>query len=246
VIRRIVTTRAGGASQGPYAGFNLGGRVGDDPAAVNANRTRLATAAGLPATQVVWMNQVHGNRVHIVESPGRPPGPVTGAQPTGDASMDGIVTTATDLGLAVLVADCVPLLAGDPLAGVIGAAHAGRLGAAAGIDVVLLDTMVGVGAAVDAVEVLVGPAICGRCYEVPAEMRDEVDAALPGSACTTSRGTPGLDLRAGLARRLRSRGVAAVVVDPRCTFEDPALFSHRRSAPTGRFAGLIWRPSKSL
>ena len=92
---------------------------------------------------------------------------------------------------------------------------------------------------------LLGPAICGRCYEVPAEMRDEVDAALPGSASTTARGTPGLDLRAGLARQLRAAGVAEVVVDPRCTFTDPDLFSHRRGAPTGRFAGLIWMPARS-
>jgi polyphenol oxidase len=242
VIRRVFTTRAGGASRGPYAAFNLGGGVGDDPAAVAANRARLATAVGLPAPQVVWMKQVHGIAVRIVDPPGADP---AADRPTPPEAMDGIVTTATDLGLAVLVADCVPLLAGDPRSGVIGAAHAGRLGAAAGIDLALLDTMARAGASVAAVEVLMGPAICGRCYEVPAAMRDEVDAALPGSASTTSRGTPGLDLRAGLARRLRARGVAGVVVDPRCTYEDPDLFSHRRSAPTGRLAGLIWRPSET-
>jgi copper oxidase (laccase) domain-containing protein len=71
-------------------------------------------------------------------------------------------------------------------------------------------------------------------------MRDEVEADLPGSASVTDRGTPGLDLRAGLARQLRENGVAAVVVDPRCTYSDPDLFSHRRGAPTGRLAGLVW------
>jgi copper oxidase (laccase) domain-containing protein len=71
-------------------------------------------------------------------------------------------------------------------------------------------------------------------------MRDEVAFALPGSASITRTGRPGLDLRAGLVRRLRAAGVAGVVVDPRCTFEDPQLFSHRRGAPTGRQAGLIW------
>jgi copper oxidase (laccase) domain-containing protein len=65
---------------------------------------------------------------------------------------------------------------------------------------------------------------------------------LPGSASTTGRGTPGLDLRAGLAGQLRGAGVAQVVIDPRCTYTDPGLFSHRRNAPTGRFAGLIWMP----
>ena len=73
-------------------------------------------------------------------------------------------------------------------------------------------------------------------------MRDEVEAALPGSASTTDRGTPGLDLRAGLPGSSREPGSPQVVVDPRCTYTDPALFSHRRGAPTGRFAGLIWMP----
>ncbi len=231
-IRRVVTTRAGGASTGPFASFNLGGAVGDDPNAVRANRDRLAAAAGLVAGQLVWMHQVHGVRVRTV---------LSAADDT--AATDGIVTAATGLGLAVLAADCVPLLAGDPRAGVIGAAHAGRLGAAAGIDGALLTAMERAGASVTDVEVLVGPAICGRCYEVPAAMRDEVEAALPGSATLTHAGTPGLDLRAGLVRRLRSAGVAGIAVDPRCTFEDRDLFSHRRSGPTGRLAGLIWMES---
>jgi hypothetical protein len=145
--------------------------------------------------------------------------------------------------LAVLVADCVPMLAADPVAGVIAAAHAGRRGAADGIALRALDRMVATGAATADISVVLGPAICGACYEVPAAMRDEVDAALPGSATTTDRGTPGLDLRAGLARQLRAAGVARVAVDPRCTSTDPDLFSHRRGAPTGRFAGLIWMPS---
>ncbi|MDP9239821.1 MAG: polyphenol oxidase family protein, partial [Actinomycetota bacterium] len=91
-------------------------------------------------------------------------------------------------------------------------------------------------------DVLLGPAVCGRCYEVPAALRDEVDAALPGSATTTSKGTPGLDLRAGLLRQLEAAGVGAVVVDPACTAEDDRFFSHRRDGVTGRFAGLVWLP----
>jgi len=134
------------------------------------------------------------------------------------------------------------MLAGDPAAGVIAAVHAGRRGAAGGIGLRMIAAMVEAGASVASIGVLLGPAICGRCYEVPAAMRDEVEAALPGSACRTDRGTPGLDLRAGLARQLRAAGVAGVAVDPRCTYTDPELFSHRRGAPTGRFAGLIWMP----
>ena len=76
-----------------------------------------------------------------------------------------------------------------------------------------------------------------RC---PRRWPPTVEATLPGSRTTTSRGTPGLDLRAGIARQLMDLGVTAVDVDPRCTVEDRNLFSHRRGAPTGRLASLVW------
>src|SRR5690606_40659126 len=97
-------------------------------------------------------------------------------------------------------ADCVPVLLADPAAGVVGAAHAGRVGAAAGVVPATVEAMEALGARRDALEVVLGPAICGGCYEVPERMRAEVDARLPGSAVRTRRGTPGLDLRAGLYR----------------------------------------------
>lgn len=237
-IRRVLTTRRGGVSRRPYDSFNLGDHVGDDPRAVAANRARLAAGIGVPPRSIVWMDQVHGTRVVPVDGPGDGTagrGPVPGT--------DGIVTAVPGLALAVLVADCVPILAGEPRAGVVAAVHAGRRGAADGIADLMLDEMVTAGARVEAVEVLLGPAACGRCYEVPAELRDEVEASLPGSAGTTDRGTPGLDLRAGLARRLRERGVAGVAIDNRCTISDPDLFSHRRGAPTGRLAGVVWMES---
>ncbi len=220
----------------PYDSFNLGGGVGDNPAAVAANRSRLAAAAGLAADSIVWMRQVHGNAVT----------PVTDSTATHGAvpDTDGIVTATPGLALAVLVADCVPILAAEATAGVIAAVHAGRRGAADGITIGMLEQMTRMGADVGRIDVLLGPAICGACYEVPSTMRDEVDAALPGSACTTERGTPGLDLRAGLARQLGDNGVPTVVVDPRCTATDQDLFSHRRGAPTGRLAGLIWMPAE--
>ncbi|MDP9777453.1 YfiH family protein [Nakamurella flavida] len=234
----MLTTRAGGVSRPPYDSFNLGAAVGDDPAAVVANRSRLAEVSGVGRGNLVFMDQVHGTRVRGVDRPTPPNTSVT--------ATDGLVTTTVGLGLAVLVADCVPVLAGDPVAAVIGVAHAGRKGAAAGIGRELLEQMVAAGAEVGRVEVLLGPAVCGSCYEVPAAMRDEVEAALPGSATTSTRGTPALDLRAGMSAQLRSAGVAGVRTDPRCTVTDPALFSHRRATaerpprPTGRLAGLIW------
>lgn len=248
-IRYGFSGRSGGISGPPYNGLNLGGAVGDEPVAVTANRAALAEAAGLAAEQVVWMRQVHGTTVAVVDHPGSKAGPGSAPDLNTLTSLDdlpdcdGIVTSATGLGLAVLVADCVPVLVGDPVAGVIAAVHAGRRGAADGIGLRVLEQLIALGASTDTTSVVLGPAICGACYEVPAQMRDEVAAALPGSASTTDRGTPGLDLRAGLARQLRAAGVGTVLIDPRCTATNPSLFSHRASAPTGRFAGLIWMPS---
>jgi len=231
VIGTLFTTRRPGVSVAPYDELNLGGAVGDDPAAVRVNRAMVAERIGLPTDRTVWMRQVHSSIVRVVDGTERDPLP----------ECDGIVTATPRLVLGVLAADCVPILAGDAVHGVIGAAHAGRRGAADGIGGLLLDAMRRAGADPAAVTVWLGPAICGRCYEVPPIMRDEVEGALPGSACVTDRGTAGLDLRAGLRHQFEALGVRAVKVDSRCTRTDPDLFSHRRGAPTGRQAGLVWR-----
>ncbi|MFF0490733.1 peptidoglycan editing factor PgeF [Nocardia sp. NPDC003482] len=229
-VRRVLTTRAGGVSRGPYESFNLGDHVGDDPEAVRRNRLRLAEGIGLGPERLVWMEQVHGRNVEIVDGPRAEPVPVT----------DALVTTVPELALVVLTADCVPILLSDDEAGVIAAVHAGRVGARIGIVPRVLDAMISVGARVERIGALLGPAASGRQYEVPAAMRADVEAHLPGSATTTVKGTPGLDLRAGIQRQLEQAGVGAVAVDPRCTIEDETLFSHRRGAPTGRLAGVIW------
>jgi YfiH family protein len=226
----VTTTRAGGVSRPPFDSFNLGDHVGDDPAAVGANRARLAKAIGLGEDGIVWMNQVHGDRVVTVD------GPVAGA--VDDA--DGLVTTTRGLALAVVTADCVPVLMSDARAGVVAAVHAGRVGAQKGVVARAVEVMVQEGAHVEDVSVLLGPAVSGRNYEVPDAMADEVDAAVPGSRTTTARGTAGLDLRAGIVRQLTELGIVAVGVDPRCTVDDRELFSHRRDAPTGRLASLVW------
>ena len=227
----MVTTRAGGRSAGPFARFNLSTGVGDDPVAVATNRRRLATELGVRG--VVFLNQVHGTQVAVVDAvprPGEPDRPGT----------DAAVTALPGVALAVLTADCVPVLLADPQAGVVGVAHAGRVGAAAGVLSATLAAMEGLGARAGDCEALLGPAVCGACYEVPAEMRDEVGAVLPGSATRTRRGTPGLDLRAGLRAQLAALGVVKVGVDPRCTVEDPDLYSYRRDRRTGRLAAVTW------
>jgi len=225
-----VTTRAGGRSTSPYDTFNLGTGVGDDPAAVTANRHRLADELGLRRDHLVWMEQVHGRNAEVV----------TGPRADAVEATDALVTAEPGLALVALCADCVPVLLADPEAGVVGAAHAGRVGARVGVLPAALDAMVRAGASVDRIEVLLGPSVCGECYEVPAAMQADVEAHLPGSACRTRTGTPGLDLRAGLWRQLADAGVAKIGMDPRCTVEDKTLFSHRREGTTGRLAALTW------
>ncbi len=229
-IRRVTTTRAGGVSAPPFDSFNLGDHVGDDPAAVATNRKRLAAAIGLGDDGVVWMNQVHGDRVVVVDEPRDEPVDNT----------DALVTTRRRLALAVVTADCVPVLMGDARAGVVAAVHAGRVGAQKGVVVRAVEAMVAAGAHEPDISVLLGPAVSGANYEVPAEMAAEVEVALPGSRTTTAKNTPGLDLRAGIVRQLTGLGITAIDVDPRCTVADTNLFSHRRDAPTGRLASLVW------
>jgi hypothetical protein len=232
-IRRVTTTRAGGRSKPPFDTFNLGDHVGDDPAAVAANRARLAAAVGLGPGRVVWMNQVHGDRVEVVDEP-------QSAAVGGRVGTDALVTSTPRLALAVVTADCVPVLMADARAGVAAAVHAGRIGAQRGVVARAVEAMLALGARPDDISALLGPAVSGRNYEVPPGMADEVEATLPGSRTTTAAGTPGLDLRAGIACQLKQLGVTAIDIDPRCTVDDSTLFSHRRDAPTGRLASLVW------
>ena len=229
-IRRVVTTREGGVSAPPYESFNLGDHVGDQPEAVAANRKRLAEGIGLGPDRLVWMEQVHGRTVGVVDGPRDTPVEVT----------DALVTAEPGLGLVVLTADCVPVLLGDSVAGVIAAVHAGRVGARLGVVPAALKAMTELGAKPERVEVLLGPAVCGECYEVPAAMRADVEKHLPGSASKSRSGKPALDLRAGLWAQLAELGVGKLGMDPRCTFEERSLFSHRRENGTGRLAGVIW------
>jgi YfiH family protein len=150
---------------------------------------------------------------------------------------DGIVSSTPGLTLMVRAADCVPVLLVAPLEGVVGAAHAGRPGLLAGVVPATVGRMRELGA--DRIEGWTGPHVCGRCYEVPAQMRDEVAAAVPAARSSTSWGTPSLDLGAGVRSQLEQLGV--VVHDQgRCTREDTGLYSYRRDgASAGRQAGLV-------
>jgi YfiH family protein len=132
------------------------------------------------------------------------------------------------------------VLLADPVAGVVAAVHAGREGVRRGVVPATLSAMASLGARARNVTALLGPAVCGACYEVPDAMQAELARVVPAAAVRTRTGTPGLDLRAGLAELLTRAGIPEVVHDPRCTVEDTALFSHRRDGVTGRQAGLVW------
>ncbi len=220
------TGRSAGRGSGPYAGLNLGGHVGDDPAQVEDNRSALATELELPRDHVVFMNQVHGSVVVEVA------GPWAGRVPEAD----GIVSRTTDLALAVLVADCVPVLLHDGEAGVIGAVHAGRPGMVGGIVGAAVGAMRDLGAR--SIHATVGPSVCGRCYEVPEEMAQAAAAVSPASAARSWTGTPAVDVGAGVVEQLVANGVAVQWV-PGCTRESGDLYSYRRDQRTGRFAGLV-------
>jgi YfiH family protein len=229
-VRRVVTTRAGGESRPPYDTFNLGDHVGDEAGNVYANRKRLATELGLAEDRLAWMEQVHGRTATIVD----------GSETAAAEATDALVTAEPGLALVVLVADCVPVMLADSEAGVVAAVHAGRVGARVGVVPAALEAMRSLGAEPSRTEALLGPAICGDCYEIPADMAADVEKHVPGSACKTRKGTAGLDLRAGLWRQLADFGVAKIGVDPRCTNEDKTLFSFRRDGTTGRIAGITW------
>ncbi|WP_028049825.1 peptidoglycan editing factor PgeF [Cellulomonas sp. URHD0024] len=229
-VRAGFSTRRGGSSLAPYDSLNLGLAVGDDPATVARNRAVLDDWVGVP---VVYATQVHGTGVVVLAGP-------SGA-PAGEA--DALVATSPDVAVGVLVADCVPVLLADASAGVVAAVHAGRRGLVSGVLQTAVSAMVHAGAGVDRIRAATGPAISGRSYEVPAELRDEVAGVVPETFATTSWGTPSLDLPAGVVAVLRGLGVLDVTVSERDTFTDGDLFSFRRSARTGRSAGVVRPPA---
>lgn len=221
------TTRQGGDSLPPWDSLNIAVHVDDAFSRVQANRSRLTEALGLDG--LAFGKQVHGSGVRYVAG-------LSSKTSRGLDGTDGLVTTTPGIGLVMMGADCLPvLLAAD---GVVGAAHVGRPGLVAGV----LDAVVGLmreHGAKDVVAVL-GPGICGRCYEVPASMAGEVEKAAPGSRCATRQGTTGVDLTAGALGQLARLGVAATALG-HCTLEQPdRFFSYRRDGRTGRHAGVVW------
>jgi polyphenol oxidase len=230
------TDRWGGVSAAPFGQLNLGGAVGDDPAAVRTNRELAAKSLELDPARVVWMRQVHGREVAVTE------GPRSAEElPAEDIpAVDAVVTARRGLALAVLTADCVPVLLADPAAGIVAAVHAGRPGLVAGVVPAAVGAMVSLGAEPARISARTGPAVCGRCYEVPATMRDEAAAVVPEAWAETAWGTPSVDIVGGVHAQLASLGVRDRQRSVVCTRESDDHYSYRRDRTTGRLAGYVW------
>jgi YfiH family protein len=236
------TDRLGGISQGSYGPLNLGRTDDDDPAAVARNFALVRDALGV--SRIATLHQVHSAEVLVVDDTtfpaGRPGGELGGSAPGGLSLpvADAMVTTLPGVALCIRAADCVPVLLADPAARVVGAAHAGRVGLAAGVLAATVSAMRALGAT--DITAWIGPHVCGRCYEVPAEMAEAVAAAVPEAASTTSWGTPALDLGAGCEAQLARLGVPATHHGG-CTLENDLLHSHRRDgSAAGRLGALVW------
>jgi hypothetical protein len=226
-VRWSVTDRFGGRSRGSFGELNLGAGVPDDPKAVRLNRHLVAAELGVAGDGLRFMRQQHGTTVRWV----RGPSPSPGSEPECDAQ----ITDDPDIALAALVADCTPVLLADRRAGLVAVVHAGRVGMSAGVVGRCVEEMSEAGA--NDLHAVVGPSICGRCYEVPAEMQRECStwSAAPTVSWT---GTPALDVAAAVVQQLRAADVTVRWL-PGCTRESADLYSHRGEAPTGRFAATV-------
>ena len=218
-MRTRFTKRTGGESHGAFASLNLGTHVGDDLEAVARNRGIVAAGFG----PVQYMNQVHGDRIAIIEE-------ITDEVPTADA----LVTGIPGIGLAVMVADCIPLLLHSPE--VVAAVHVGRKGLLNGVAVKTIELMQGMGAST--IAATIGPAICGTCYEVSEDVYTEVTSVFPLAASRTPSDTLALDLPKALRGVLESLSID-IRDESLCTVESADHFSYRRDGVTGRQAGLI-------
>ena len=230
-VRALVSTRAGGVSEPPYESFNLAFHVGDAADRVRRNRRRLLAMAGVDKVQ--WLDQEHGRRVLAASSR-----TVAGGPFMADASWTG----ERDLGLAVLVADCVPVLMADVDASLVAVVHCGWRGTVAGVVEATLDALP---APAGRLVAWLGPGVCGDCYEVGTDVRDALEAderegVLVAQEPVGNARKWRLDLPALIAARLRRSGVERIVPSSLCTICDKRFYSYRRDGQTGRLAALIW------
>jgi YfiH family protein len=227
-IRHGFFTRAGGVSQGLYASLNGGLGSADDPSHVAENRARIAAAVGADISHFATVHQVHSPDVVVATAAWD-----AAARPRADA----LVTATPGLAIAVTTADCGPVLFADPLARVIGAAHAGWRGALGGVVEATVAAMERLGAARGRIVAAIGPLIRQPSYEVGAEFAARFSAADPGYARffipAARAGHLMFDLGGFIAARLAAAGLAAIDDLGLCTYADPRFFSYRRSVHRG-------------
>ena len=225
-VRALSTTRDGGVSSPPWQSFNLGDHVGDDPRAVAANRSTLRRE--LPA-EPLWLNQVHGTRC------------VDAARALPGAQADASFTRQQGVVCAVLTADCLPVLLCDERAMVVGIAHAGWRGLAAGV---IETTVAAMGEPGERLMAWLGPAIGPQAFEVGSEVRDLFlagDAEAADAFAAAAGGKWLCDIYGLARRRLHALGIRRVAGADFCTVNDARRwFSYRRDGVTGRMASLVW------
>lgn len=220
-MKYCFTDRTGGLSTGAFLSNNVATHVGDDLTTVMANRARLESDLALP---IQFMEQVHGNKVAKVDN-----------QIISPPIADALVTARTGIALAVMVADCIPLLLSS--ADAVAAVHVGRKGLMNEVALAAIDQMRAYGSS--DISANVGPSICGTCYEVSQEIYDEVSRKFPLAASRTSDGGFSLDLSRALIDQLENHGIT-VIDQGRCTVENKDLFSYRRDGVSGRQVGVVW------
>lgn len=219
-------TRRGGASSGIFSGLNCGAGSSDQREIVEINRARVAMAMGVADDHLVTVNQVHSARAITLDAP-----------PTDKTEADAIVTATKGIGLAILTADCQPVLFSDPQAGVIGAAHAGWRGALDGVLEATIDAMVELGAKRENIRAVIGPSISQQAYEVGPEFLDRFLDEDPENARFFAGGEDDrvhFDLPSYGLQRLRGAGIGEAEWTRHCTYNDPQRFySFRRTTHAG-------------
>lgn len=221
-------TRKGGASSGLFAGLNCGRRSSDQSDMVQVNRARVASAMGVPAQHLATVKQVHSADVVTL-------GEGDDIEKIKEIQADGLVTARRDVAVAVLTADCQPVLLADAGAGVVGACHAGWRGALGGVIEATVAAMRQLGAT--DIRAVIGPTISQRAYEVGEEFMDEFlaeDDEYQRFFSGGPKGRPMFDLPGFGLMRLRAVGVEAEW-SGHCTYSDPQrFFSYRRSTHEGQ------------
>ena len=208
-VKVVYSTRLGGVSEGDAASCNLGGRGGDDPDRVLANREALSRTVGAP---ILLVSQVHSATAVDVDAASWVETPY-GADVVDDdgaiIAADAMVSTRRSVGLGIFAADCLPVLLADPQAGVIAAAHCGRRGVVGGVVGSTVRLMLEKGADPNRIVATLGPRICGSCYEVSDDIADEFESHWPGSSTRSRFVGRGVDLAFSARRSLLESGIHA-------------------------------------